>query len=56
MAMTASDLNIGGSAYRNRTPFGVFHGLGGLVTHSDPTWIILLGRQLVDRLRRKLIL
>jgi hypothetical protein len=39
----------------NRTPFGVCHGLGGF-THTDPTWIILLGRQFVDRLRRKLIL
>jgi hypothetical protein len=39
----------------NRTPFGVCHELGGF-THTDPTWIILLGRQFVDRLRRKLIL
>jgi hypothetical protein len=35
----------------NRTPFGVCHGLGGF-THTDPTWIILLGRQFVDRIRR----
>jgi hypothetical protein len=35
----------------NRTPFGVCHGLGGF-THTDPTWIILLGRQFVDRLRK----
>jgi hypothetical protein len=39
----------------NRTPFGVCHGLGGF-THTDPTWIILLGRRFVDRRRRKLIL
>jgi hypothetical protein len=39
----------------NRMPFGVCHGLGGF-THTDSTWNILLGRQFVDRLRRKLIL
>jgi hypothetical protein len=42
-------------AARGKLPFGVCQGLGGF-THTHPTWIILLGRQFVDRLRPKLIL